>query len=129
MPRASINRTNWFLVIPTIILGLGVLYTVNRMYAAGDIRRSIETVLDYTVEGRPALAEFIAGEGQLECTAEIISRFYGKVDVACRGPESGNLYRWVVHVGQLAFAPADERTRVLMETYAPQLFVREEQGR
>lgn len=123
MARAHIGRDNWFLVIPAVILGLVALYTINRMYRAGDIRRSIEVVTTYQVEGQPPLQEYLAArEGMLDCVAEMISYFYGTLDVTCVPQRSGTAYTWRVHVGQRAFAPANEVTRVLMRDYAPSVF-------
>ena len=121
--RASLTRDNWFLVVPAVVLGVVVLYTLNRMYAAGDVRRAIEAVVDYRAGDRPPLQDFITrGRGALHCDAAVISRFYGKLDVTCRPPDGSQAYRWRVHVGQLTFAPADQVTRQLMQRYAPELF-------
>ena len=126
--RYHLGWDNWFLVIPAAILGLVSLWTIHRMYQAGDIRRSIEVVAHYRVDGRPTLEEYVAArEGPLDCAAELISRFYGTLDVTCTPGNTGTAYRWRVHVGQRAFAPVDERTRALMREYAPQIF-RDEQG-
>lgn len=123
MARVHIGWDNWFLVIPGAILGLVVLYTVNRMYHAGDIRRAIEVVVTYQVEPQPPLGEYLqARQGAIECSAEMLSYFYGTLDVACEPREAGQSYLWRVHVGQRAFAPADDITRELMQAYAPEIF-------
>ena len=123
MARFHIGRDNWFLVIPTAILGLVTLYTVNRMYRAGDIRRSIEVVTGFEVAGRPPLGDYIAAsEGDLDCTAEVLSSFYGTLDVHCVPRETRINYRWRVHVGQRAFAPINGGTTALMQRYAPDVF-------
>lgn len=122
MGRYRLGRDNWFLVIPAILLGLIVLYTVNRMYAAGDLRRAIETVLAYRVEGQAPLEEYLGDrEGGVDCHAELVSRFYGSVDVTCE-TGTGGAYRWRVHASQGAFAPADDATTGLMRRYAPALY-------
>lgn len=121
--RLHIGKDNWFLVIPAAILGLVALYTVNRMYRAGDIRRAIEVVVTYQVGTRPPLGEYIQSQqGAIECTARMLSHFYGTLDVACGARDPGPRYRWRVHVGQRAFAPADDVTRELMQAYAPEIF-------
>ena len=123
MARFHIGRDNWFLVIPAAILGLVTLYTLNRMYRAGDIRRSIEVVTTFEAAGRPPLEEFIvAAEGDLTCTAEVLSSFYGTLDVHCVPRDTGINYRWRVHVGQRAFAPINGGTKALMRCYAPEIF-------
>ncbi len=123
MARWHIGKDNWFLVIPAAILGLAALWTVNSMYRAGDIRRSLEVVTSYAPGGRQPLGEWLAErEGRLECTARMVSRFYGTLDVVCTPAGSGNRYAWRVHVGQLAFAPMDNTTGDLMRTYAPEVF-------
>jgi len=123
MARVHVGRDNWFLVIPAAILGLVTLYTVNRMYRAGDIRRSIEVVASYQVEGRPSLQDYLRDrEGALGCEAEILSYFYGTLDVTCMPEESRKKYTWRVHVGQRAFAPGDAVTLGLMREYAPSIF-------
>ncbi len=123
MARFHIGRDNWFLVIPAAILGLATLYTVNRMYRAGDIRRSIEVVTAFEAGGQAPLGEFIADdEGDLNCTAEVLSSFYGTLDVHCVPRDTGINYRWRVHVGQRAFAPINGGTKALMRRYAPDIF-------
>ena len=125
MAKWHIGRDNWFLVIPAAILGLVALYTVNQMYRAGDIRRSIQVVTTYEVEGQVPLGDFLeAREGVVECAAVMISRFYGTLDVSCGSSES-QTFTWRVHVGQGAFAPADDATLALMREYAPEVFARE----
>jgi hypothetical protein len=126
MANWHIGRDNWFLVIPAAILGLVALYTVNQMYRAGDIRRSIQVVTTYEVAGQVPFGEFLeAREGGVECLAVMVSRFYGTLDVSCTGRTSRQTYQWRVHVGQGAFAPADEPTRALMREYAPEVFAPE----
>lgn len=123
MARWHIGKDNWFLVIPAAILGLVALWTVHSMYRAGDIRRSIQVVTEYAPDGRKPLGEWMAErEGALDCRAEMVSRFYGALDVSCRPNEADTTYTWRVHVGQLAFAPADDATLELMGQYAPELF-------
>jgi hypothetical protein len=123
MARFHIGRDNWFLVIPAAILGLVTLYTLNQMYRAGDIRRSIEVVTTFEAAGRPPLEVFIAAaEGDLTCTAEVLSSFYGTLDVHCVPRNTGINYRWRVHVGQRAFAPINGGTKALMRRYAPEIF-------
>ncbi len=132
MARFHIGRDNWFLVIPMAILGLATLYTLNRMYRAGDIRRSIEVVTSFEAGGQPRLGEFIADdEGELSCTAEVLSSFYGTLDVHCVPRDTGINYRWRVHVGQRAFAPINGGTKALMRRYAPEIFAADsdEEGR
>lgn len=127
MAKAHIGWDNWFLVIPAAILGLVALWTVNRMYQAGDIRRSIEVVTTYQVAGRPPLGDYMESrEGPMECSATLVSRFYGTLDVACAASDSPATYTWRVHVGQRAFAPADDATLELMSDYAPDVFAMEE---
>jgi len=124
MARAHIGFDNWFLVIPAAVLGLVALYTVNRMYRAGDIGRAIEVVTTYQVEPKPPLGEYLRQrQGDLSCEAEMLSYFYGTLDVTCFAPGQRERYRWRVHVGQRAFAPADDATRRLMQEYAPEIFV------
>jgi hypothetical protein len=123
MAKWHIGRDNWFLVIPAAILGVAALLTINAMYRAGDIRRSIEVVTTYTVDGQPMLGDFLEERaGRLECAAEMISRFYGTLDVTCSSRESGQAFIWRVHVGQRAFAPADDATLAVMQEYAPDVF-------
>lgn len=129
MARFHIGKDNWFLVIPAAILGLVALFTINRMYRAGDIRRSIEVVTDYRAAEQPPLGEYLTRrEGPVECAAEIVSRFYGTLNVECATAGGANRYRWRVHVGQRAFAPADDATRELMRSYAPGVFEKSEGG-
>lgn len=123
MARWHIGKDNWFLVIPAAILGLVALWTVHSMYRAGDIRRSIQVVTDYAPDGRQSFGEWLAvREGALTCEAELVSRFYGTLDVTCTPAGTARPYSWRVHVGQLAFAPVDDATRALMRTYAPDIF-------
>lgn len=130
MARFHIGRDNWFLVIPALILGLVALFTINRMYRAGDIRRSIEVVTGYRAAGSgPTLGAYLAErEGPVDCSAEIVSQFYGTLDVQCATRTAGNRYRWRVHVGQRAFAPADDATRDLMAEFAPGIFTETSEG-
>ena len=73
--------------------------------------------------GQPPLGEYIAaGEGALTCTAEVLSSFYGTLDVHCVPSDTGINYRWRVHVGQSAFAPTNGGTKALMRRYAPDIF-------
>lgn len=123
MARWHIGKDNWFLVIPAAILGLVALWTVHSMYRAGDIRRSIQVVTEYAPGEHVPLGEWLSvREGALACGAEMVSRFYGILDVTCTPAGTGNAYSWRVHVGQLAFAPMDDATRALMRTYAPEVF-------
>lgn len=123
MARWHVGKDNWFLVVPALILGLVALYTVNRMYRAGDIRRAIEVVTTYRAGASPPLGRFLAerGGGDPECSARVLSEFYGTLDVTCSMP-SGRRYEWRVHVGQRAFAPSDDPTKRLMHEYAPEIF-------
>ena len=99
------------------------LLTINSMYKAGDIRRSIEVVTTYTVEGQPMLGDYLEERaGTLNCSAELISRFYGTMNVWCDGRDTGETFTWRVHVGQRAFAPADDLTLTVMQQYAPDVF-------
>ncbi|NKB88015.1 MAG: hypothetical protein GKS06_07330 [Acidobacteria bacterium] len=123
MAKWHLGWDNWFLVIPAALLGVAALITINQMYRAGDIRRSIEVVTTYEVQGQPMLGDFMESrEGQVDCAAEMISRFYGTLDVSCASRESGLTFTWRVHVGQRAFAPADDLTLALMRDYAPGVF-------
>jgi hypothetical protein len=123
MPGWHIGKDNWFLVIPAAILGVVALLTVSQMYRAGDIRRSIEVVTTYVVDGQPVFGDFLESrEGPVNCSAVLISRFYGTLDVSCTSLEQGNTFTWRVHVGQRAFAPADDQTLGLMQAYAPDTF-------
>jgi hypothetical protein len=123
MASWHIGRDNWFLVIPAAILGVVALLTINQMYRAGDIRRSIEVVTTYAVEGQPVFGDFLeAREGPVNCVALMVSRFYGTLDVSCTSLERSSTFTWRVHVGQRAFAPADDATLALMRAYAPGIF-------
>ncbi len=123
MAKWHIGWDNWFLVIPAAIMGLVALYTVNQMYRAGDVRRSIQVVTTYEVEGQPMFGDFLeARVGSVDCFAEMISRFYGTLDVSCTSRASSQTYTWRVHVGQDAFAPADDATLAFMQEYAPEVF-------
>jgi hypothetical protein len=124
MARWHIGKDNWFLVIPAAILGLVALYTVNRMYRAGDIRRAIEVVTTYQVGTAPPLGQFLAARdgGDLACSARVLSEFYGTLDVFCSASSTRVPYHWRVHVGQRAFAPGDRPTKRLMHNYAPEIF-------
>jgi len=126
MAKWHIGWDNWFLVIPAAIMGVVALYTVNQMYRAGDIRRSIQVVTTYQVEGQPVFGDFLeANMGPVDCAAKMISRFYGTLDVSCTGREDSRTFTWRVHVGQDAFAPGDDTTLMLMSKYAPDVFGRE----
>lgn len=123
MARWHLGRDNWFLVIPAAILGVAALLTINSMYRAGDIRRSIEVVTTFAPGDRPTFGDWLVDrEGAVDCAAELVSRFYGTLDVVCTAAVTGNSYVWRVHVGQRAFAPKDDATRELMRTYAPDVF-------
>lgn len=126
MAKWHIGWDNWFLVIPAAIMGVVALYTVNQMYRAGDIRRSIQVVTTYEVEGQPMFGDFLeARVGSVDCVAEMISRFYGTLDVSCTSRANSQTYTWRVHVGQDAFAPADDVTLAFMQEYAPEVFGQE----
>ena len=59
----------------------------------------------------------------VDCNAEVVSSFYGTMDVTCKvGRQSAKYYVWRVDVMQKAFAPADDATRELMSRYQPSLF-------
>ena len=123
MERPHIGMDNWFLVIPAALLGLVALFTVNRMYRAGDLRRAVEVVTTYEADERIPFADWLQSrEGVMDCRADMVSRFYGTLDVTCSTADGHNEYRWRVHVGQLAFAPADDSTLQLMRSYAPEVF-------
>jgi len=126
MAKWHIGWDNWFLVIPAAIMGPVALYTVNQMYRAGDIRRSIQVVTTYQVEGQPIFGDYLeASVGSVECIAEMVSRFFGTLDVSCTSRDDSETFTWRVHVGQDAFAPADDTTLALMRQYAPEVFGRE----
>ncbi|HJO30009.1 MAG TPA: hypothetical protein QGG30_05945 [Acidobacteriota bacterium] len=118
------NRDNWFLVLPTFVLGIVASYTLYQMHAAGDARRAIEIVAEYEAAGQPPLGEFLARRGPLAWETEVVSNFYGTMEVACIVGPTNNLERfaWRVHVMQKVFAPADASTRTLMGEYQPDLF-------
>ena len=118
------NRGNWFLVLPTIALGIWASYALYQMHAAGDSRRAVRIVGEYRAPGQPPLAEYLAREGAVECTTEVVSSFYGTMDVACTvgAATDAPRYVWRVDVLQEAFAPADASTRKLMAAYQPSLF-------
>ena len=119
----NLNRDNWFLVLPTVVLGIVASYTLYQLHAAGDVRRAIEIVAEYEADGQPPLAEFLARRGRLEWDSEVVSSFYGTMDVACVvGLTNPQRFVWRVHVMQKAFAPADDRTRALMGEYEPSLY-------
>ncbi|MFQ5743229.1 MAG: hypothetical protein ACE5HV_06525 [Acidobacteriota bacterium] len=126
------NRENWFLVLPTIVLGVVALLTLHHLHAAGDVRRAVETVSIYRAGERPPLGEYLAaGADRLDWQAKVVSRFYGTLDVSCRLTRRGGEpveYRWRVDVLQGAFAPADETTRELMRQYEPALYSRLHEG-
>ena len=120
-----ISRDNWFLVLPTMLLGIVASYTLYQLYAAGDVRRSIEVVAEYEAEGKPPLGDFLAQRGPVACDAAVVSSFYGTMDVTCTvGSLDPERYVWRVDVMQQAFAPADEPTRRLMAEYQPSLFAK-----
>jgi len=126
MAKWHIGWDNWFLVIPAAIMGLVSLYTINQMYRAGDIRRSIQVVTTYEVEGQPMFGDYLESRvGPVDCAAEMISRFYGTLDVSCVARENPQNFTWRVHVGQDAFAPANDATLALMREYAPAVFGQE----
>ena len=124
------NRDNWFLVVPTIVLGIVASYTLYQMHAAGDVRRAIEIVAEYEADGQPPLAEYLGRMGQLEWESAVVSNFYGTMDVTCivASSERGRHFVWRVDVLQKAFAPADEATRELMAEYQPSLFSKTSDG-
>jgi hypothetical protein len=118
-----LNRDNWFLVLPTFVLGIVASYTIYQMHAVGDARRAIEIVAEYAADGQPPLGEFLAHRGPLDWDTEVVSSFYGTMEVACIvGPENLQRFAWRVHVMQKIFAPADANTRALMGEYQPDLF-------
>ncbi len=117
------NRDNWFLVLPTFVLGIVASYTLYQMHAAGDARRAIEIVAEYEADGQPPLGEFLARRGPLAWETEVVSNFYGTMEVECIvGPTNLERFAWRVHVMQKVFAPADASTRALMGEYQPELF-------
>ena len=117
------NRDNWFLVVPTVLLGIAASWTLYQLHAAGDVRRAVEVVAEYQAEGQPTLADFLARQGRVDCGAEVVSSFYGTMDVTCRvGDISPKHYVWRVSVMQKAFAPADDATREMMALYQPSLY-------
>jgi len=115
------NRSNWFLVIPTIAFGIWASWALYQAHAAGDARRAVEVVGEYRAAGQPPLAEFLDERGPVSCDAEVVSSFYGTMDVTCR-VGTAQFYVWGVDVLQQNFAPADEATRTLMAEYEPSLF-------
>ena len=118
-----LSRDNWFLVIPTVFLGIAATVTLYQLHAAGDVRRALEIVAEYEAEGKPPLGDFLAARGPVVCEAEVVSRLYGTMDVVCKvGRSSSRAYRWRVDVLQKAFAPADDPTRELMAEYEPALY-------
>ncbi|MGD8331176.1 MAG: hypothetical protein PVJ49_17230 [Acidobacteriota bacterium] len=120
-----LNRSNWFLVIPTIIFGIWASWALYQMHAAGDARRAVQIVGEYRAEGRPTLAEFLGRRGPVACSSAVVSKFYGTMDVTCDvGERPPRSYVWRVDVLQEIFAPADEATRELMAEYQPSLFAR-----
>ncbi len=119
------NRNNWFLVVPTIVLGLWASYALYQMHAAGDARRAVDIVGEYRADGQPTLAEYLGRVGPVDCGSEVVSSFYGTMDVTCRvGSTRPLTYVWRVDVLQEIFAPADEVTRTLMAEYQPSLYAR-----
>jgi hypothetical protein len=117
------NRGNWFLVIPTIVFGIWASWALYQMHAAGDARRAVEIVGEYRAEGQPSLGEYLGERGPVACTSEVVSSFYGTMDVTCEvGAPASRSYVWRVDVLQQNFAPADEATRSLMAEYQPSLF-------
>jgi hypothetical protein len=124
------NRNNWFLVLPTIVLGIWASYALYQMHAAGDARRAVDIVGEYRAEGQPTLAEYLGQRGPVACASEVVSSFYGTMDVICSvGATQPKTYVWRVDVLQEIFAPADELTRELMAEYQPALFARPVGGR
>ena len=120
-----ISRDNWFLVLPTVLLGIVASYTLYQLSAAADVRRSIEVVAGYEAEGKQPLGDFLAHRGPVTCDATVVSSFYGTMDVTCIiGRLDTERYVWRVDVLQQAFAPADEPTRQLMAEYQPSLFAK-----
>lgn len=118
------NRNNWFLVVPTVILGIVALVTVQRMFTSADVRKAVAVVRDFRAEGREPLGRILEREmSGARWRAEEVSGFYGTFDVICV-PEAaeGPRYRWRVDVPQRAFAPADDPTRARMQRYAPEIF-------
>ena len=119
------NRNNWFLVVPTVVLGLWASYALYQMHAAGDARRAVNIVGEYRADGQPTLAQYLGRRGSVECASEVVSSFYGTMDVTCEVGSTRRLtYVWRVDVLQEIFAPADETTRKLMAEYQPSLFAR-----
>jgi len=117
------NRDNWFLVVPTILLGVVASYTLYQLHAAGDVRRAVGIVVEYEADGQPSLAEYLGRQGLVDCDAEVVSNFYGTMDVTCKvGRLSASYYVWRVDVIQKAFAPADGATREMMSRYQPSLY-------
>jgi len=117
------NRNNWFLVLPTLVLGVWASYALYQMHAAGDARRAVAIVGDYRAEGQPTLAEYLGNLGPVECASKVVSSFYGTMDVTCRVRSTPpRVYVWRVDVLQEIFAPADETTQELMAEYQPSLF-------
>ena len=120
------NRGNWFLVIPTVVLGVWASYALYQMHAAGDARRAVQIVGEYRAPGQPSLGEYLGREGTVECATEVVSSFYGTMDVTCTvGAVAEPLsYVWRVDVLQEIFAPADASTRELMARYQPSLYAK-----
>ena len=117
------TRSNWFLVIPTIVFGVWASWALYQMHAAGDARRAVNIVGEYRAEGMPTLAEFLGERGAVACDSAVVSSFYGTMDVTCLvGNEDPERYVWRVDVLQEIFAPADRHTRALMAEYQPSLF-------
>ena len=91
----KLNRENWFLVLPTIVIGIVASYTLYQMHAAGDVRRAIEIVAGYEAEGMPPLADFLATGGPTAWDSSVVSRFYGTMDVICEvGVTAPKKYVW-----------------------------------
>jgi len=125
--KLRLNRSNWFLVIPTIIFGIWASWALYQMHAAGDARKAVQIVGDYRAEGQPTLAEFLGRRGAVACSSTVVSKFYGTMDVTCQvGEQPTRSYVWRVDVLQEIFAPADDATRTLMAEYQPSLFARPE---
>ncbi len=119
----GVTRENWFLVVPTILLGIVASFTLYQLHAAGDVRRAIEIVIEYEAPGQATLGDFLALRGPVDCTSDVVSSFYGAMDVVCLvGVTVPKQFVWRVHVMQKAFAPADDATRGLMAEYEPALF-------
>lgn len=121
---ASMLRRNWFLVVPTFVLGIWALVALHGAHERADVRKALDVVRTYEAAGRAPLGELVADErpGVVWETHEI-SGLYGTFDVVARAGDGGEVvYRWRVDILQRAFAPADEPTSALMRSYAPEIF-------